>query len=123
MVSGLESVLLSPMICFVSMQVVISPHLYPPSITKSTWLGANLWKQSNTSFAYLQYRGFCEAEHCTKFPIVIGEAGSALDSTKQDDSVWLQDFANFVMAKVSSRLMAALFRILSSGLLTTRALK
>lgn len=82
------------------MQSIISPHLYPPSITKSTFLGEKLWKQSNTSFGYLQSKGFCDTNNrCYKFPIVIGETGSAFK--EEDDKTWLMDFAAFAMARVS----------------------
>ena len=35
-------------------QVVITPHVYPPTITHATFLGEQLWEQCNTSFGYLQ---------------------------------------------------------------------
>lgn len=79
----------------------MSPHLYPPSITKSTWLGEDLWKQSNTSFGYLQSKGYCTTEaSCTRFPVLVGETGSAYE--EEDDKKWLEDFADFVQARVSS---------------------
>jgi hypothetical protein len=81
------------------MQSIISPHLYPPSITKSTWLGEALWKQSNTSFGYLQSTGYCLSNGwCMKFPVVVGETGSAY--TERDDKTWLRDFADFANAEV-----------------------
>lgn len=75
--------------------------MYPPSITKSTWLGEELWKQSNTSFGYLQASGYCHpGGGCTKFPVLIGETGSAY--TEEDDKKWLLDFAEFANAKVGN---------------------
>lgn len=67
----------------------------------STWLGVDLWKQCQISFAYLMTQGFCSSGRCTTFPILVGETGSAYktDSDKQ----WLQDFSDFVYARVSAR--------------------
>jgi hypothetical protein len=87
--------------CTAPLQSIISPHLYPPTITKSTWLGEELWKQSNTSFGYLQSTGYCLSNgYCTKFPVLVGETGSAY--TEQDDKTWLKDFADFANARVSN---------------------
>ncbi|KAF6263154.1 glycoside hydrolase superfamily [Scenedesmus sp. NREL 46B-D3] len=81
---------------------IISPHLYPPTITKSSWLGEALWKQSNTSFGYLQSTGYCLANGwCLKFPVLVGETGSAF--TEQDDKTWLIDFADFANARGGAR--------------------
>lgn len=65
----------------------------------STWLGKELWKQSQVSFAYLQSPGYCANSKCTTFPVLVGETGSAYktDSDKQ----WLLDFADFAYARVS----------------------
>lgn len=80
------------------LQSIISPHLYPPSITMSTWLGDALWEQSNVSFGYLQSPGYCAANGCTAFPVFVGETGSAYHTDV--DKQWLQDFSDFVMARV-----------------------
>lgn len=40
-------------------QTLITPHVYPPSITGATFLGNDLWEQSRTAFGYLQNPGFC----------------------------------------------------------------
>jgi hypothetical protein len=79
---------------------VFTPHLYPPTITKSTFLGKSLWEQSVTAFAYLQNTGFCDGGTCTRFPVFIGETGSAFED--ETDKQWLGDFADFVTAKVRS---------------------
>lgn len=42
-------------------QVVITPHVYPPTITHATFLGTTLWDQCRTAFGYLQDKGFCPA--------------------------------------------------------------
>jgi hypothetical protein len=168
-------------------QVVITPHVYPPSITGATFLAKDLWEQSRVAFGYLQGPGYCgapmaqteadsstttQAIHseggvvsiaaavgrrlrkllsrhplhmsnstairppksvlngtanstvngtvapgpaapapaaiapgaprqagCTVFPVVIGETGSNFQSAT--DRTWLNDFADFVTAKVS----------------------
>lgn len=79
---------------------MISPHLYPPSITLATFLGSALWDQCKISFAYLQTQGYCAegASKCTKFPVVVGEVGSAFETAS--DKQWLQDFADFINAEV-----------------------
>jgi hypothetical protein len=80
------------------MQSVITPHVYPPSITMATFLGTALWEQCRVSFGYLQSEGYCTSERCTRFPIVIGELGSAFETAS--DKQWLQDFADFANAEV-----------------------
>lgn len=40
-------------------QVVLTPHVYPPTITGATFLGKDLWEQSRTAFGYLQSPGYC----------------------------------------------------------------
>ena len=72
--------------------------MYPPTITGSTWLGTELWKQCTTAFGYLQTQGFCTTGKCTKFPVLVGETGSAY--TDATDKTWLVDFADYVMARV-----------------------
>jgi len=41
----------------VCVQVVFTPHAYPPSITLASFLGTTLWEQCRTSFGYLQTDG------------------------------------------------------------------
>lgn len=38
---------------------ILTPHVYPPSITHATFLGTTLWEQCRVSFGYLQTKGFC----------------------------------------------------------------
>jgi hypothetical protein len=64
----------------------------------ATFLGTALWEQCRVSFGYLQSEGYCSSERCTRFPIVIGEVGSAFETAS--DKQWLQDFADFVNAEV-----------------------
>jgi len=84
-------------------QVVITPHVYPPTITHATFLGQTLWDQCNTSFGYLQTQGFCVDGECTQFPVLIGETGSAFEADQ--DKEWLRDFADFINAQVGAALL------------------
>jgi hypothetical protein len=81
-------------------QSVMTPHVYPPSITKATFIGTALWDQCRTSFGYLQTRGFCPGNGggCHRFPVLIGEVGSAFET--EEDKTWLHDFADFMNAEV-----------------------
>lgn len=91
------------------LQTVITPHIYPPSITMSTFLGNALWEQSRIAFGYLQTQGYCSDGRCQTFPIMFGEVGSAFET--QVDKQWLQDFADFCNAEVGGtqeRLLACL---------------
>ncbi|GBF93230.1 glycoside hydrolase [Raphidocelis subcapitata] len=38
---------------------ILTPHVYPPSITHATFLGTTLWEQCRASFGYLQTKGYC----------------------------------------------------------------
>lgn len=59
-------------------QVVISPHVYPPSVTGAStdYEGTGLWNRLSTSFGYLTKQGYCSGSNCKVFPVVIGEFGS-----------------------------------------------
>lgn len=76
---------------------VMTPHIYPPSILKSVYLGKALWEQSEIAFGYLATKGYCAGGFCRKFPIVIGETGCAFDN--KVDMQWLTDFAEFVNSR------------------------
>lgn len=80
-------------------KTVITPHVYPPSITRATFLGTTLWDQCRVSFGYLQGPGFCPGggAPCRVFPVVIGETGSAFE--QDADKQWLSDFADFINAQ------------------------
>lgn len=58
--------------------IVISPHMYGPSISKNPRAHKNpiLKERMYHSFVYLHKKGYCSASKCKKFPIVIGEFGS-----------------------------------------------
>lgn len=79
--------------------LIISPHLYGPSISKSiVYKGPALFNRLYNSFAYLYHEGFCFNGHCKKFPIVIGEIGSMFADPK--DIEFLNDFAKFQDTKM-----------------------
>eukprot|EP00878_Enallax_costatus_P023562 GHUV01025063.1.p1 GENE.GHUV01025063.1~~GHUV01025063.1.p1 ORF type:complete len:271 (+),score=63.78 GHUV01025063.1:645-1457(+) len=83
-------------------RVVFSPHVYPPTITKATFLGDSLWQQCQIAFGYLQTRGYCDSNGKFRvFPVVIGETGSFMTDSK--DNQWLLDFADFVNARGGAR--------------------
>mmetsp|Transcript_3804 Transcript_3804/g.10936 ORF Transcript_3804/g.10936 Transcript_3804/m.10936 type:complete len:758 (-) Transcript_3804:1267-3540(-) len=62
--------------------VIIAPHIYPPSITSQrnpTLLSApGLYNHLSNSFGYLNKKGYCYNGNCQRFPVVIGEMGSRL---------------------------------------------
>lgn len=84
--------------------VVMTPHVYPPSITMSTFLDTALWDQCKKAFGYLQTKGYCGGHgngKCKIFPVLIGETGSAFETNS--DKQWLQDFADFLNAEGGAR--------------------
>jgi hypothetical protein len=72
-------------------QVVISPHVYPPSVTGQTtdYAGPSLWNRLSESFGYLTDTGYCFNGPCKIFPVALGEFGSmfatAIDIESMDD--------------------------------------
>lgn len=76
-------------------QVVISPHVYPPSVSGSRFndKGAALYKRLNDSFGYLIEPGYCVGS-CKKFPVAIGEFGSRF--TNPEDVQFMEDFALYL---------------------------
>jgi hypothetical protein len=76
-------------------QVVISPHVYPPSVTGggSTSSGPALWDRLSTSFGYLTKKGYCGSNGCHVFPVAIGEFGSKFDSSADIES--MRDIAKY----------------------------
>ena len=78
--------------------VVISPHLYPPSVSTHREVdqvtGTGLFTRLSNSFGYLTKRGVCSttvAGKCKTFPVVFGETGSKF--TDSLDVAMLNDFA------------------------------
>jgi len=98
--------------------IVISPHIYPPSVSThnepEVVLAPGLFSRLDASFGYLTKRGFCPAgvaqptpaqlaaavpgvpasPGCKTFPVVYGETGSKFDRAL--DVQMLDDFAKCV---------------------------
>jgi hypothetical protein len=60
-------------------QVAFAPHFYPFSISGTTdeSTGGGLFWRLSTSAGYLNKAGFCVDGSCHRFPVIIGETGSA----------------------------------------------
>jgi hypothetical protein len=78
----------------------MSPHVYPPSITRSTFLGDTLWQQCAIAFGYLENKGYCKwPGNCRRFPVIIGETGSFLHDWS--DRQWMQvQFEGVLLAQL-----------------------
>ncbi|MDP1880662.1 MAG: cellulase family glycosylhydrolase [Parachlamydiaceae bacterium] len=76
-------------------QVVISPHIYPPSVTyaNKNYSGAGLANRLTSSFGYLTQQGYCSESICKTFPIAVGEFGSRFSEEKDIES--LNDLAKY----------------------------
>ncbi|GAX78958.1 hypothetical protein CEUSTIGMA_g6398.t1 [Chlamydomonas eustigma] len=61
-----------------SLQVVISPHVYGPTVTFATtnYFGSGLWNRLTKSFGYLTTSGYTFNGITKRFAVVIGETGS-----------------------------------------------
>lgn len=81
-------------------QVVITPHVYPPSITGATFLAKDLWEQSRVAFGYLQAPGYCGT------PMAQTEA----DSTVSTQSINSESVSASIAAVVGRRLRKLLSR-------------
>jgi hypothetical protein len=85
--------------------VVISPHLYPPSVSTHREVdqvtGSGLFTRLSNSFGYLTKRGVCSTtaanRRCSTFPVVFGETGSKF--TDSLDLAMLDDFAKYMRAE------------------------
>lgn len=79
-------------------RVIISPHMYGPSVSKATvaFKGIELEKRLNASFGYLADKGYCKegGGRCHKFPIVIGEFGS--NFVMKEDLEHYEDFQKYM---------------------------
>jgi len=77
-------------------QVVISPHVYPPTITGATtdYTGTGLWNRLNESFGYLTQKGYCLNNTCKVFPVAIGEFGSRFQDKR--DLASMPDIASYL---------------------------
>jgi aryl-phospho-beta-D-glucosidase BglC (GH1 family) len=80
--------------------VVISPHIYPPSISThnepEVVLAPGLFTRLDNSFGYLTKTGFCPTAGgpCKLYPVVYGETGAKFD--KELDVKFLEDFARYM---------------------------
>lgn len=79
-------------------RVAISPHVYPPSISKNQrdLNGPALFKRMTASYGLLGKKGYCVGAKCKRFPIVVGEIGSAMTeaqdiSTLKDMALWMRN--------------------------------
>lgn len=77
-------------------QVVLSPHVYPPSVTNasSNFSGSGLYNRLSTSFGTLAKTGYCVSGVCHRFPIAIGEFGS--NFVLANDLSFFVSFANYM---------------------------
>lgn len=77
-------------------QVVLSPHVYPPSVTNAgtNFSGSGLYNRLSTSFGTLAKTGYCVSGVCHRFPIAIGEFGSYF--TQANDLLFFKSFANYM---------------------------
>lgn len=78
-------------------QVVISPHVYPPSVTgaSNNYYGTGLWNRLSSSFGYLTQTGYCSgAGTCKVFPAAIGEFGSRFTDSR--DLQTMPDLASYL---------------------------
>ena len=80
-----------------TVQVVVAPHIYPPSISKATsdYEGTSLFNRLTLSFGSLNKAGYCLSDGtCHQFAIAIGETGTAF--TNALDTPSMADFANYL---------------------------
>jgi hypothetical protein len=83
-------------------QVVASPHVYGPSITKAmaNFTGAALYRRLTQAWGYLNRQGYCSRSNpliCHRFPIAIGEFGSFLDASVPGDLAFFRDLAPYLL--------------------------
>ena len=80
--------------------VIISPHLYGPTISKDTvyYYGAGVRERFFNSFGYLGLNGYCSKKQkpmgCYMFPILIGEFGSFFQDPR--DMTFLNELAQWL---------------------------
>jgi hypothetical protein len=80
--------------------VVISPHLYGPSVSnrKDFYKGKDWMESLDKAFGYLgQKPGYCANGKCHVFPIAVGEFGSRF--TNPEDLAHLSDLALYMNAQ------------------------
>ena len=77
-------------------RVVLAPHIYPPSISKATsaTTGKDLFARLSSSFGdKTTGKGYCAGQVCRRFPVVLGEIGSAMQPV---DTAAMNDFAAYI---------------------------
>lgn len=80
--------------------VVISPHLYGPSVSnrKDFYKGAEWMASLDKAFGYLSQKpGYCANGKCHVFPVAVGEFGSRF--TNPEDLAHLEDLALYMNAQ------------------------
>lgn len=85
-------------------RVVISPHVYGPSVSGLSvgWAGDALFTALTHSFGYLTQAGYCNSTtHCHRFPTIVGEFGSKFQDPR--DLQHLDDFARWAWARDSGK--------------------
>mmetsp|Transcript_13633 Transcript_13633/g.41196 ORF Transcript_13633/g.41196 Transcript_13633/m.41196 type:complete len:948 (-) Transcript_13633:1152-3995(-) len=78
-------------------KVVISPHVYPPTITNaaSSFSGAPLNSRLSSAHGYLNKApGYCSGGTCKTFPIAVGEFGTRM--TEARDLEMMPQYANYL---------------------------
>ncbi|MFN8769916.1 MAG: glycoside hydrolase family 5 protein [Neisseriaceae bacterium] len=77
-------------------QVVLSPHVYPPSVTNASadYYGSGLYNRLTVSFGTLAKTGYCVSGSCHRYPIAFGEFGSKFIDAK--DFQFFSSFANYL---------------------------
>lgn len=81
-------------------RVVLSPHVYPASVTFTydNVTGAGLFYRMSASFGTKMTKGYCKGSTCQKFPVAIGEFGSKFED--EIDLVTMDDLAQYMSGKV-----------------------
>ena len=77
-------------------RVVLSPHVYPPSVTfqKQNATGEGLRYRMSTSFGSKTKKGYCISDKkCKKFPIALGEFGSKFE--EEVDLLTMNGISNY----------------------------
>ncbi|BDA48966.1 probable major extracellular endoglucanase at N-terminal half [Coccomyxa sp. Obi] len=77
-------------------QVIIGPHVYPPSISmaQDETQGTALWARFSASWGYLNKQGYCTGSNvlgspsgdCHLFPVILGETGTGFTARSFTDS-------------------------------------
>ncbi|MBP9743317.1 MAG: cellulase family glycosylhydrolase, partial [Burkholderiales bacterium] len=77
-------------------QVVLSPHVYPPTVTNASnaYYGSGLYNRLSTSFGGLAKTGYLANGVYHRFPIAIGEFGSYFTDSR--DLSFFISFANYL---------------------------